>query len=57
MTLYEFKLLSENEQALSVWLGEFLMSRMDRHYTVLLYKVHDFYVEMIVNVLANKPLL
>jgi hypothetical protein len=46
MTLNEFRLLTEDEQALTVWYGDFLMSRMARNYTVLLYKVHDFYVEI-----------
>jgi hypothetical protein len=46
MTLYEFRLLTEDEQALTVWHGDFLMSRKIRNHTVLLYKVHDFYVEV-----------
>lgn len=46
MTLYKFNLLSENDQAQTVWSGEFLMSRLDRQHTVLLYKVHDCYVEV-----------
>ncbi|HEV7333926.1 MAG TPA: hypothetical protein VGN63_23025 [Flavisolibacter sp.] len=45
MTLYEFRLLSEEEQAQTIWFGQFFLSREDREYTVLLYKVYDFYVE------------
>ena len=49
MTLYEFNLLSENEQAMAVWQGEYITSREDRDYTIMLYKVSDFYVEVYYN--------
>ncbi|RYE40833.1 MAG: hypothetical protein EOP48_24370 [Sphingobacteriales bacterium] len=46
MTLYQFRLLSENEQAKEVWQGEYVISREEYFSTVMLYKVHDFYVEV-----------
>ena len=46
MTLYEFRTLPEHEQAEVVWQGQFFLTRTDRKHTVLLYKVHDFYVEV-----------
>ena len=54
MTPYEFSTLSENEQADVTWQGKFFLSRDDRDHTVLLYKVHDFYVEAYYNNRSNE---
>jgi hypothetical protein len=46
MTLYQFRLLKEQDQAKEVWAGEFIMTREEDESTVMLYKVHSFYVEV-----------
>ena len=46
MSLYEFIALDEHQKAESVWQGEFITFREEDRGTVLLYRVHDFYVEV-----------
>ena len=54
MTLCEFNALSVQQQAETVWQGEFLLFREQIVHTVLLYKVHDFYVEVYYNNESNE---
>ena len=54
MTLYEFNALSVQQQADAVWKGEFRLFREQIVHTVLLYKVHDFYVEVYYNNESNE---
>jgi hypothetical protein len=46
MTLYAFLALSEHDQAKEVWQGEFMTYREDADSTIMLYRVHTFYVEV-----------
>ena len=46
MTLYEFKTLSDFEQAEVVWNGSLLAHREDGYFRILLYQVDSFYVEV-----------
>ena len=46
MSLYEFISLDGQEQAEEVWQGEFMTFREDMQHTIMLYKVHGFYVEV-----------
>lgn len=46
MTLYDFVLLEEPQQAEAVWQGEFRTIREEEERTVMLYQVHGFYVEV-----------
>ena len=47
MTLYKFILLPEEDKARELWdCGEFFLYRLETPQTVLLYKLHDFYVEV-----------
>ena len=46
MTLYQFNLLDEMEQAEAVWSGVQINQRDDGTHTILLYKVYDFFVEI-----------
>lgn len=45
MTLYQFNMLDEMEQAEAVWSGKHVNTRDDGSHTILLYKVDNFYVE------------
>jgi hypothetical protein len=48
MTLYEFKLLDINDQAQKTWdMGVLLGYREDGQHHMVLYRVEDFYVEII----------
>jgi hypothetical protein len=49
MTVYEFSLLNKNDQAKEIWNGEFVTYRELKAFTIVLHKVHDFYVEVIYN--------
>jgi len=49
MTIYSFGLLNEQEQAKEVWQGEYITAREEEANTVMLYKVHQFYVEVYYN--------
>ena len=46
MSLYDFIALNENQQAEAVWQGEFVIFREGPRATVMLYRVHNFYVEV-----------
>ena len=54
MTLYEFNEMSVQQQAEAVWRGDFLLFREQIVHTVLLYKVHDFFVEVYYNNESNE---
>ncbi len=46
MTLYQFKELSDFEQAEAMWSGTLLARREDGFFRILLYQVDLFYVEV-----------
>lgn len=47
MTLYEYKLLDEREQIEAFWdKGVHLAERSDGEYSILLYQIEGFYVEV-----------
>ena len=46
MTLYDFVQLNANEKASLVWEGTFLSCKEDKHQTVVLYKVYNFFCEV-----------
>jgi len=46
MTLYQFKMLNETEQAEVVWASTNIGQRPDHEHTILLYQVDSFYVEV-----------
>ena len=55
MTLYEFKLLGEEEQPQGVWdLGEHLATRMTGAYKILLWQIGDLYIELFYNYVDSK---
>lgn len=55
MTLYQFKILEEHEQAQAVWeQGEHVGTRMTAKYKILLWVVNEFYVEMFYNYIDDK---
>jgi hypothetical protein len=53
MTLYQFKTLSQQQQADVVGQGKFFLFREEAKYTVVLYRVEDFYVEVYYNSALN----
>ena len=55
MTLNQFQLLSEEDQATTTWAnGSFLAIGDMEHIKVLLYQIHGFYVEAFYNCESNK---
>ena len=54
MTLYQFKSLSPPEQAEAVWKGSFLEVRAYGKYSMVLYDLGGFYVEVFYAVQENK---
>lgn len=46
MTLYDFRLLEENEQWNAIWGGVHIGERTDDKHWILLYHLGDFYVEV-----------
>ena len=47
MTLYSYKLSSKAEKAICLWQnGVFIADRKDGNYLILLYQLHNFYVEI-----------
>jgi hypothetical protein len=55
MTLHQFKLLSEDEQAGAIWqYGVLLDTRLQDVYDVLLYTIDCFYVEVYYDLEQNK---
>jgi len=60
MTLYDFVQLSQLEKANIVLEGRFLSCKEDKTQTAVLYKVHDFFCEVLYdniknNILKMKP--
>ena len=53
MTIYEFKALSDFEQAEVVWNCTLLAHREDGFFRILLYQVDSFYVEVYYHKEAN----
>ena len=54
MTLTQFNLLDELEQAETIWeYGEFLQTRLEGEYRHILYQVDGFYVELHYHLLLN----
>jgi hypothetical protein len=54
MTLYKFQLLPLREQAEITWQGAFLMSRIEKKHSIMLYKVNSFYVEVYYSNASNE---
>ena len=55
MTLYEFNALSEDEKAAVLWSkGDFVIERKDNNFSILLYQVQSFYVEVFYSGKENK---
>lgn len=54
MTLHEFISLSEQEQTTALWDGSFFLWREEKEHTILLYKLHGFYVEVYYSNETNK---
>lgn len=54
ITLYEFNSLSKNEKAEALCeYGIYLLERPDRVHRIVLYQVHNFYVEVKYDILKN----
>ena len=50
MTLYQFNALSEDEKAAVLWSKkDFVGDRMENNFSILLYQVWSFYVELYYN--------
>lgn len=49
MKLYQFKTLSQQEQAEIIGRAQFFLFREEMKYTIVLYKVENFYVEAYYN--------
>jgi hypothetical protein len=54
LTLYDFNGLTEDEKANAVWGGTFLADRFEIGFTVQLYSVSSFYVEVFYDAAENK---
>ena len=54
LTLYDFNGLTDDEKANAVWCGTFLADRFETNFTVQLYAVSSFYVEVFYDPLENK---
>jgi hypothetical protein len=54
MTLYEFRSLTEEQQAEAVWNGVFLDLRAYLGLNILLYAIDEFYVEVYYSPSLNK---
>lgn len=47
MTLYEFNLLPKEDQRPTLWMeADFVVDRMEGKFTVFLYQLYSFYVEV-----------
>ena len=46
MTLCQFNLLDEMEQAETVWSGVLIGERQDEEHSILLYQIDSFYLEV-----------
>ncbi len=55
MTLYQFNVLTENEKTAIVWNeGHFVGDRKENNFSILLYQVQSFYVEVFYSGNENK---
>jgi hypothetical protein len=55
MTFQQYKVLSLGEQKMVLWLaGDFVIDRMEGIYSILLYQVYSFYVEVWFEAKKNK---
>ena len=55
MTLYQFNVLSEGEKAAVLWSqGDIVGDRIENNFSILLYQVRSFYVELYYNGQENK---
>jgi len=45
MTLHEFSVLTDRQKAPLVWAGKFIAYKEEKGFAIVLYQVHDFYVE------------
>ena len=55
MTLYQFNVLTENEKTAIVWSkGDFVIERKENNFSILLYQVQSFYVEVFYSGNENK---
>ena len=55
MTLYQFNVLTENEKTAIVWSkGDFVFERKENNFSILLYQVQSFYVEVFYSGNENK---
>jgi hypothetical protein len=54
MTLYEFRMLEQDQHANAVWDGVFIDSRPDGEGSVALYDLGGFYVEVFYDNVNNK---
>ena len=55
MTLYQFNVLTENEKTTIVWNeGDVVGDRKENNFSILLYQVWSFYVELYYNGQENK---
>lgn len=53
MTLYDFVQLSQAEKVNIVWEGRFLSCKENDEQTIVLYKVHDFFCEVLYDNIRN----
>jgi len=54
MILFNFLGLDMDQQAAIVWQGKFLADRSEGNCRMLLYRVHDFYAEVVYDTLKNR---
>ena len=55
MTLYQFSVLTENEKTAIVWNeGHFVGDRIENNFSIMLYQVRSFYVEVFYSGKENK---
>lgn len=54
LTLNDFNALIETEKANAVWQGTFLADRQENEFTIQLYTVNNFYVEVFYDPASNQ---
>jgi hypothetical protein len=55
MTLYQFKVLSQDEKAAVLWSkGDVVGDRIENNFSILLYEIRSFYVELFYSGKENK---
>jgi hypothetical protein len=57
LTIYQFILMDEKQQAEAAWSGEYMMNRNAGDFKVMLYKVGDFFVEIFYNNATNSIIM